>query len=186
MDLSGEPAFPEVAARVRRTLGESIAHHLPFAELVESALSDEDAQNLSLRGVGFSMRAFRDQCGRWPGLSASVWEHEVDNLTYELALMVHPGPEETTLYLNYRRDRFAPETIATLADHFRTLAERVAHAPQTPCTSWSCSPTPSANGCCASGTTPRRRTRTWPCPSFWNGEPRATRTPWPCSSRDGN
>ncbi|GIH95232.1 amino acid adenylation domain-containing protein [Planobispora siamensis] len=131
-DLSGDPAFREAAQRVRRGLGEALAHQLPFAELME-ALSDRDARRFSLSSVGFSLRAFRDQRGRWPGLEASVWEHEVDDFTYDLALMVHLGEtEEPKLYLTYQKDRFDEETAALLAGHYRTLAEQIAAAPDTP------------------------------------------------------
>ncbi|MBP2703142.1 amino acid adenylation domain-containing protein [Microbispora sp. RL4-1S] len=131
-DLSGNPTFPEVAARVRRGLGEAVANHLPFAELAES-LSDRDARRFSLSTVGFSLRAFRDQRGRWPGLTASVWEHEVDDFTYDLALLVHLGEaDDPKLYLTYQRDRFDEASVTRLAGHFRALAERIAAAPGTP------------------------------------------------------
>ncbi|MEU6410080.1 amino acid adenylation domain-containing protein [Microbispora sp. NPDC046933] len=131
-DLSGDPSFRQAAAGVRRRLGEALANHLPFSELA-GALSDRDARAFSLSTVGFSLRAFRDQRGRWPELDASVWEHEVDDFTYDLALLVHLGEaDDPKLYLTYQRDRFDEDAVARLAGHYRALAERIAAAPDTP------------------------------------------------------
>ncbi|GGO01496.1 hypothetical protein GCM10010116_02810 [Microbispora rosea subsp. aerata] len=131
-DLSGNPSFREAAARVRRRLGEALANHLPFSELA-AAMSDRDARNFSLSTVGFSLRVFRDQRGRWPGLEASVWEHEVDDFTYDLALLVHlNGTGDPELYLTYQKDRFDADAVVRMAGHYRALAERIAAAPDTP------------------------------------------------------
>ncbi|MFG1822658.1 amino acid adenylation domain-containing protein [Microbispora bryophytorum] len=131
-DLSGAPSFREAAAGVRRRLGEALANHLPFSELA-GALSDRDARNFSLSTVGFSLRVFRDQRGRWPGLEASVWEHEVDDFTYDLALLVHlNGAGDPELYLTYQKDRFDADSVVRMAGHYRALAERIAAAPDTP------------------------------------------------------
>ncbi|WP_036331570.1 non-ribosomal peptide synthetase/MFS transporter [Microbispora sp. ATCC PTA-5024] len=131
-DLSGDPSFRQAAAGVRQRLGEALANHLPFSELA-GALSDRDARNFSLSTVGFSLRVFRDQRGRWPGLEASVWEHEVDDFTYDLALLVHlNGADDPELYLTYQKDRFDEDAVVRLAGHYRALAERIAAAPGTP------------------------------------------------------
>ncbi|WP_327047438.1 amino acid adenylation domain-containing protein [Microbispora sp. NBC_01189] len=131
-DLSGNPSFREAAAGVRRRLGEALTNHLPFSELA-GALRDRDARNFSLSTVGFSLRVFRDQRGRWPGLEASVWAHEVDDFTYDLALLVHlNGGGDPELYLTYQKDRFDADAVARLAGHYRALAERIAAAPDTP------------------------------------------------------
>ncbi|MEW9532186.1 amino acid adenylation domain-containing protein [Microbispora sp. NPDC049125] len=132
-DLSGNPSFRQAAAGVRRRLGEALTNHLPFSELTE-ALSDQDARNFSLSTVGFSLRAFRDQRGRWPGMEASVWEHDVDDFTYDLALLVHlnEADDDPQLYLTYKKDRFDADAVVRLAGHYRALAERIASAPGTP------------------------------------------------------
>ncbi|WP_169947801.1 non-ribosomal peptide synthetase/MFS transporter [Microbispora sp. H11081] len=131
-DLAGDPSFRQAAAGVRRGLGEALANHLPFSELA-GGLSDRDARNFSPSPVGFSLRVFRDQRGRWPELEASVWEHEVDDFTYDLALLVHlNGAGDPELYLTYQKDRFDADSITRMAGHYRALAERIAAAPDTP------------------------------------------------------
>ncbi|WP_214102983.1 non-ribosomal peptide synthetase/MFS transporter [Acrocarpospora catenulata] len=124
-DLSGDPSFPEVAARLRRAVGGALTHHLPLSVLAEQVPVELP--------VSFSLRGFQDQRGgEWPGLTASIWSHEVDDLGYELSLLVHLDREEVGLDFACRRDVLDEESIARMAGHFRHLAEQIAAAPTLP------------------------------------------------------
>ncbi|MEO3860359.1 amino acid adenylation domain-containing protein [Acrocarpospora sp. B8E8] len=126
-DLSGDPAFPEVATRLRRSVGGALTGHLPLAVLAERASID-----LALP-VSFSLRGFRDQRGGdWPGLTASIWGHEVDDLGYELSLLVHLDGDEVGLDFTYRRDVLDDDTVDRMSRHFHWLAGQIAADPTLP------------------------------------------------------
>ncbi|WP_170321603.1 non-ribosomal peptide synthetase/MFS transporter [Acrocarpospora pleiomorpha] len=126
-DLSGDPAFPEVAARLRRSVGGALTSQLPLALLAERASID-----LALP-VSFSLRGFRDQRGGdWPGLTVSVWGHEVDDLAYELSLLVHLDGDRVGLDFTYRRDVLDDDTIDRMSRHFHWLAGQIAADPTLP------------------------------------------------------
>ncbi|GIH28012.1 hypothetical protein Aph01nite_63220 [Acrocarpospora phusangensis] len=126
-DLSGDPTFAEVAARLRRSVGGALTNHVPLALLAERASID-----LALP-VSFSLRGFRDQRGGdWPGLTASVWGHEVDDLGYELSLLVHLDGDRAALDFTYRRDVLDDDAVERMARHFHWLAGQIAADPARP------------------------------------------------------
>lgn len=120
-DLSGDPAFPEVAARIRKAVGGALSNQLPLSVLA-------DAVDLKLP-VSFSLRGFRDQRGDWPGLTASIWDHEVDHQGYELSLLVHLDGEVTGLDFTYRRDLLDDDVVERMVRHYHHLAAQIVANP---------------------------------------------------------
>ncbi|MFB4280078.1 condensation domain-containing protein [Nonomuraea sp. MTCD27] len=117
--------FPALLARVREAVAGALAAEIPFDALV-SGLGGH-----RLPGVHPSFQAafvHRDDPEPppgWTGLSARVWEHEVDDASFDLGLTATPRGGEYELALTGRLARFTP---AELADHARTLLA-ILHAP---------------------------------------------------------
>ncbi len=100
------PAIPPSPSRGRgsgRRSAARLSNPLPLSVLA-------DAVDLKLP-VSFSLRGFRDQRGDWPGLTASIWDHEVDHQGYELSLLVHLDGDVTGLDFTYRRDLLDDDVV---------------------------------------------------------------------------
>jgi hypothetical protein len=107
--------FPGLLTRAREAVAGALANEIPFDALV-SGLGGH-----RLPGVHPSFQAafvHRDDPAPppgWAGLRARVWEHEVDDGSFDLGLTATPRGAEYELALTGRLARFTPHDLADLA-----------------------------------------------------------------------
>ncbi len=130
-DLSGDPAFRELLARVRRTALEAYAHQeLPFEKLVE-ALQPERSLSLSpLFQVFFQFRNLPFDAPSFAGLGCEPLEFDPGTAQFDLAVDSMPAAGGVRIALTYNSDLFERETAKRIAGHYRALLEAVVRDPE--------------------------------------------------------
>ena len=132
-DLSGEPRFTELLARVRREALDAYAHQdLPFEKLVED-LAPERSRNVT--PLFQVMLAWQDVLlGELalPGLRLVPQELLSTVAKFDLSLTLHPSGDRIEGSLSYARDLFDAPTIDRLAAAFSVLLAALVEDPELP------------------------------------------------------
>ncbi|GCD40788.1 non-ribosomal peptide synthetase [Streptomyces paromomycinus] len=129
-DLSGDPSFDELLARVRETTLAAQAHQdLPFERLVEALNPPRDPGHTPLfqtlfvyqtePGAGLVMDGVGIEPLALPGAVAK----------YDLTLDLLDGDDGITGRIEYRTDLFDAETIQRLAGHYSELLRAIVRDP---------------------------------------------------------
>jgi amino acid adenylation domain-containing protein len=132
-DLSGNPSFRELLARVQRTCVDAFAHQdLPFAQLVEAIQLERDLSRNPLVQIMFAFQPLAQR-------STSIWRMgEVEMLpmsvergmtTADLNITLRQEADGLVETIEYNRDLFREETIIRLAEHYRMLLNSIAANP---------------------------------------------------------
>ncbi|MEU2227240.1 amino acid adenylation domain-containing protein [Streptomyces sp. NPDC018347] len=133
-DLSGDPAFTELLARVKDTaLGAYDHQDLPFERLVEELAPDRDPSRNPLFQTMFVLQNTPDGHG-WslPGLDVEPFAVTLPDAKFDLTLVMSEEADGGLRgALEYRTDLFERDTVARLAGHLGTLLETVAGEPTT-------------------------------------------------------
>ncbi|MEU4512797.1 condensation domain-containing protein [Nonomuraea wenchangensis] len=122
--LDGLTGFPALLARVRESVAGALAHEIPFDALVAGLGAHR------LPGVHPSFQAAFVHRGDpappagWAGLDVRVWEHEVDDGGFDLALTATPRGGAHELALTGRLARFTAADLAVLAKRLAAVVER--------------------------------------------------------------
>jgi len=121
-DLSGDPDFRGLLARVRRTTLEAYAHQdLPFEMLVEELRPE---RHLTLNPLFQVLCAVQNApVGRMelPGLTLAPIEIAATTAQFDLELNVLEGDDSLLAVLSYSTELFDVPTIVRLAGHLETL-----------------------------------------------------------------
>jgi amino acid adenylation domain-containing protein len=130
-DLTGDPSFRELVARVReRALGAYAHQDVPFEMLVEALEPKRALGHSPLFQVMFAMGEAPGEELALPGLGLSALPVERVASTFDLTLSVTPGPEGLRGVLEYNTDLFDEGTVARMAGHLQTLLEGIAADPE--------------------------------------------------------
>ena len=129
-DLSGEPTFRELVARVRETALGAYAHQeLPFERLVEELQPARSLRHNPIFQVLF-------QAGNTPGGTLKLDGLEVGRVRsggigakFDLSFRIRERPTGLYCVCTGNGDLFGPETLAHLLDQFRALLEQVVTSP---------------------------------------------------------
>jgi amino acid adenylation domain-containing protein len=134
-DLSGQPSFRELLARVRRTALEAYAHQdVPFEKLIEALKPERDLSRTPIFQVYFNLFNFAEEI-RLPGSGTTVsfveaWQNSDEELSkFDLTLYAGLQGRRLKLAFVYNRDLFDVESIASMLTHFKTLLETVVADP---------------------------------------------------------
>jgi len=142
-DLSGNPTFRELLARVRETTLAAYAHQdLPFEKLVEELHPDRDPSRNPLFQVVFALQNAPMQPLELPGLTLQPLKFEVQTTRFDLELHLWESDHglsslwEGTCdglsgFMAYSSDLFEPGTIARMLEHFQTLLAGIVANPDT-------------------------------------------------------
>ena len=123
-DLSGEPAFVELLARVRDVSLGAFAHQdLPFDLLVKALKPKRDLSHTPLFQVLFVVQNAPMPSLQLPDFSLSVIEADNGTTKFDLSLFVTESAEGLRMIWKYSADLFYPETIKRMAENFQKLLE---------------------------------------------------------------
>jgi amino acid adenylation domain-containing protein len=121
-DLSGDPTFAELLARVREVSLGAYAHQdVPFEMLVEELRPERSLTQTPLFQVLFALQNAPPYELALPGLVLSPSEVESPAARFELALEVSETGGGLDCRFTYDRDLFDAATVARMAEHFRNL-----------------------------------------------------------------
>jgi non-ribosomal peptide synthetase component F len=129
-DLSGNPQFRELIARVRALALDAYAHQeVPF-ELVLAGLKSERTPSQSpLFQVMFILQNAPRQVIRLPGLVIEEVEFHSGLTKFDLTLEIVEDGDSFYCALEYRSDLFERSTIARMARHFQNLLRNAIEDP---------------------------------------------------------
>jgi Condensation domain len=125
-DLSGDPSFDELLARVRAADLAAFEHQdLPFGDLVEAIAPARDRGRTPLVDVMVAYHKRPPEHERPLGLDGDVHVAHTGAAKFDLDLMLVEDPGGLVLHVEYRSALFDAETIAELAARFERLLEQV-------------------------------------------------------------
>ncbi|PSB01757.1 non-ribosomal peptide synthetase [Merismopedia glauca] len=128
-NLSGNPTFREVLARVRQNTLEAYAHQdLPFEKLVEELHIERNLSYNPLFQVMFQFQNVPSTEWELPGLTISSVDFPTTTAQFDLTLNVAELEEGLRATFEYSTDLFDEATINRILEHFQILlAGIVAH-----------------------------------------------------------
>ena len=131
-DLSDNPAFFDLAQRVRANALEAYSHQdMPFELLVDSIGVPRDPSRPPLFQTLFTCEAIDEAPLDFAGLQASPLDLEFDWAKFDLAMAVNLASDGgMTCGLDYSAELFERETIERMAGHFQRLLEGIAENPR--------------------------------------------------------
>ena len=130
-DLSADPTFRQLIARVRTVALEAYEHQdLPFEKLVEELHPDRNQSHSPLFQVMF---AFQNLPVEALALSRPTWspvEVDSDTAKFDLTLLIEDPAGKLKAVLEYNTDLFDRDTIERMLGHYQTLLEGIVENPE--------------------------------------------------------
>ena len=129
-DLSGDPSFQEVIARVREVaLGAYDHQDLPFEQLVEELQPERDPSRNPLFQVMFAMQNAPAEVFTLTGVTAEPFSLETRTTHFDLECHVWEHPDRIQFDFVYNTDLFEPSTIERLGANYHRTLDAVARDP---------------------------------------------------------
>jgi hypothetical protein len=125
-DLSGDPSFREILARVRSTALGAYAHQdLPFATLVKALRTKRSLGHTPLFQVLFVLQNTPPLDSRPGEVEVGLLEFEATAAKFDLALFVTETEDGLTEQWTYRTDLFDRATVEEMARAFGTVLQNI-------------------------------------------------------------
>jgi amino acid adenylation domain-containing protein len=129
-DLSGNPTFKQLLARVREVALGAYAHQdLPFEKLVEELRPERNLSRSPLFQVMFVLQNAPSVTPGFEGLSVTPVQLGRDTAKFDLTLSMREEAEGLRGALEYSTDLFDGVTIERMIRHFQTLLESIVANP---------------------------------------------------------
>ncbi len=129
-DVSGDPTFQELLARVRATCVEAYSHQdIPLEKVVEAIRLDRDLSRTPLFQVVFALRNFPVERMELQDLSVESFEVDSGVSKLDLFLYLTEDAEGLDAVIEYNTDLFDAGTILRMLGHFQALLEGIAADP---------------------------------------------------------
>src|SRR5581483_6823229 len=129
-DLSDNPTFTELLARVREvTLGAYAHQDLPFEKLVEVLQPQRDLSRSPLFQVMFILQNTPQATETLPGLRISELSTEHRTAKFDLTLEISPEQDGLECRVEYNRALFEPARIERFLTHWQALLHGIVAAP---------------------------------------------------------
>ncbi|HEU0299241.1 MAG TPA: condensation domain-containing protein, partial [Longimicrobium sp.] len=129
-DLSGDPGFRELLARVRETTLQAYAHQeLPFERLVEEVQPERSLTHTPIFQTIFVQHSVEERAPALAGLQAERVDLGDTRAKYDLTMVAMEEGDGLRLGMFYRAAIFDPATIRRLLRHYCVLLEAVAADP---------------------------------------------------------
>ena len=123
-DLSGDPTFKELLARVRDVALAAYDHQeTPFEKLVEELQPERNLSYGPLCQVVFALQNMPSAPLKLPGLSLNIEPVYTGTAKFDLTVWVSEEPDGLSVSAEYNTDLFLPDTIRRLLGHFQTLLQ---------------------------------------------------------------
>lgn len=122
IDLSGDPTYRELLARIRTTCLEAYSHQeFPFEKLVEELHPDRSAGHSPLFQVMFVLQNAPAPPRKVGDLTLERLEIDTGVSHFDLSLIVREGSDGLRAEMEYRSELFEPDTVDRMLSHLRTL-----------------------------------------------------------------
>ncbi len=129
-DLSGDPTFRELVARVRETALGAYAHQdVPFEKLLEEVRAERDLSRTPFFQVMFNMLNFPEVNVELPDLVLQAVPPPAAGSKFDLTLYVSDRSSGIGVEWVYNADLFDEARIALLARQFESLLSRIVEQP---------------------------------------------------------
>jgi amino acid adenylation domain-containing protein len=130
-DLSGDPTFQELLARVRRQVLDDHAHrHLPFETLVAALQLERSASHHPLFQVTFNfVGGAPDEAIELPGLTLTPFAAPPTGAQFDLSCTMYEAGEVLAGSLLYRSGLFERRSVTALGERFCLLLSWLAETP---------------------------------------------------------
>jgi len=129
-DLSGDPTFRELLARVRETTLGAYAHQdLPFEQVVDALQPERHLGQTPLFQVMFALHNAPQDTLTLPDLTLRSFGSDNTTAKFDLTLNVSESDDVIFAALEYSTDLFEASTIARMLQHFEILLEASARRP---------------------------------------------------------
>ncbi|MGY6236441.1 amino acid adenylation domain-containing protein [Burkholderia ambifaria] len=133
VDLSGNPTFGELLARVKRVALDGYSRQeIPFEQVVDSLKLDRNLSRTPVFQAVFAYEKAQPQAVDFPGLVATPVSVETHTAKFDLTLHIQDADHGLAGSLEYNLDLFDADTIDRMAEHFRTLLDAVVADPDRP------------------------------------------------------
>jgi amino acid adenylation domain-containing protein len=131
VDLSGDPSFRELLARVRETALEAYAYQeLPFEKLVEEIKPTRDLSRNPLFQVSFQLFSPAEKRARVaPTDAAPKTVVTRGSAIFDLAVNLWEATDEIGGHIEYSTDLFEAPTVERYAKHYRTVLKSISTNP---------------------------------------------------------
>ncbi|MGC4095734.1 MAG: amino acid adenylation domain-containing protein [Nitrospira sp.] len=129
-DISGDPTFTELTARVRSTALEAYANQdFPFDKLVETMHSSRDHSSAALVQVLFNVPNAPIREINVQGLSWVPFEVDTQAAQFDLSLTIETEFSRKA-YLTFNTDLFEPQTAERMLKQYKVLLQSALENPQ--------------------------------------------------------
>ncbi len=124
VDLSGDPSFRELLARVRRVALEAYGNYeLPFEMLVEDLKPERDLTRSPIFQVMFTLQSSPTATTHLRDLSLSSRELDTRTSKFEIFVVLQERGPELGGYVEYNTDLFELPTIQRMLSHFERVLD---------------------------------------------------------------
>ncbi len=132
-DLSGDPSFGELLARVRDVALGAYAHQeFPFERVVEIVKPPRDTSRSPLFQVMLLVQNMPMEPLQLPGLSIEQVPVRMGSAKTDLSVEVIQGTDGLHLFLEYNTDLFDAPTVRRFAEHFERVLRAAVAEPERP------------------------------------------------------
>ena len=130
-DLSGNPSFRQLLARVRETTLDAYSHQeLPFEKLVEELKPERDLSRNPVFQVMFVLQNMPEARREISGLTMTAFPRiEGTAAKFDLMLLSMEYPDGIRTTFEYNTDLFDNSTIERMQQHWQTLLEGIVANP---------------------------------------------------------
>ncbi len=133
VDLSGNPTFGELLARVKRVALDGYSRQeIPFEQVVDSLKLERNLSRTPVFQAVFAYEKAQPDALNFPGLTATPVSVETHTAKFDLTLHIQDAEHGLAGSLEYNLDLFDADTIDRMAEHFRTLVDAVVADPDRP------------------------------------------------------
>ncbi|HEU0253471.1 MAG TPA: amino acid adenylation domain-containing protein, partial [Pyrinomonadaceae bacterium] len=130
-DLSGNPTFTELLARVRQTALGAYAHQeMPLEKLVEELQPERNLSYSPLFQVVFNFNNGSTPPPQLPDLQLSPVALDFTEVKFDLSLFMWDRAETLTGMWTYNTDLFNADRIHRMHEHFVTLLQNIVAEPE--------------------------------------------------------